>query len=298
MTCVQNPAVGREDALGAGARPPAPRVRNVVVVGGGPAGLEAAWVAAARGHRVTLLERSAQLGGKIRSAQRLPGRQELADFADWRIGECERRGVEVRGNTEATTESVVALQPDAVIVATGGRATKDGAAKWHAMPVPGSEREFVVDHERALERLDALGQRVIILDAVGHIEGLGLGELLATRGAETTLVMPLPSPINLDAETMAFALPRAVRAGVRWRPYTCVASIGDHEVTLVDLLAGRPETVQNIDAVVIRTHGLPNDALYFELQGRVPEVIRVGDAVAVRLADRAIFDGHVAGRRL
>jgi pyruvate/2-oxoglutarate dehydrogenase complex dihydrolipoamide dehydrogenase (E3) component len=270
----------------------------VVVVGGGLAGLETAWVAAARGHRVTLLERAARLGGKMRLAERLPGREEIADFADWRAAECVRRGVDVRLGAEATADGVLALAPDAVVIATGGRATVDAPSKWHPMPVPGSERAFVLDHERALADAERLGPRVVILDAVGHIEAIGLGHLLASLGKEATVVCPLPSPVLLDAETVAQALPRAVRAGMRWRPSTVLAAIGEHEVTLLDVLAGRPETVRDVDSVVIRTHGVPDAALYFALQGRGPEVLRVGDAVAVRFADRAIFDGHMAGRRL
>ena len=178
-----------------------------MVVGGGPAGLEAAWVAAARGHEVTLLERSDELGGKIRLAQRLPGREELADFADWRIGECERRGVDVRLGVEATADDVLALEPDAVVVATGSHATTAGASKWHPMPVPGSDQPFVLDHEQALLDADELDGRVVILDAVGHIEAIGLGELLAAAGAEVTVACPLPTPMLLDPETMAAALP-------------------------------------------------------------------------------------------
>ena len=298
ITCVQNPAVGREDELGTGTLRPAAQPRRVVVCGGGPAGLEAAWVARTRGHEVILLERESELGGKIRLAAQLPGREELADFADWRIAECQRRGVDLRPGSEGTPEAILALDPDVVIVATGGHATVDGAAKWHSMPVPGSDREFVVDHEQALVRAESLGRRVVLLDVVGHIEGVGIGELLASRGVETLLVMPLPTPILLDAETLAHALPRAVRAGVDWRPNHAVEAIGDHEVTIVDLLAGKGERIPDVDAVVIRTHGLPNDGLYHALRGRGPEVLRVGDAVAVRLADRAIFDGHLAGRRV
>ena len=297
ITCVTNPAVGRDAELGLGTLAPAASAKRVVVVGGGPAGLEAAWVAAARGHRVTLLERDAALGGKIRLARQLPGRGELADFADWRIAECARRGVELRLGRAAGADDVLALSPEAVIVATGARARIDAPAKgWPLMPIPGSEQSFVLDHEAALARRDQLGARVVVFDVVGHIEAIGLGELLATAGVEVTVATPFPSPILLDRETAGYALPRAARAGMRWRPNTGVAAIGDHSVTLVDVFSRQLETVDGVDSVVIRTHGVADDGLYHALVGRVPTVLRVGDCVAARWADRAIFDGHLAGR--
>ena len=85
---------------------------------------------------------------------------------------------------------------------------------------------------------------------------------------------------------------------MHWRPNTALAAIGDHAVTLADVLSRRVESMSDVDHVVIRTHGVPDDALYFALLGQGPEVVRVGDAVAVRPVDRAIFDGHMAGRRL
>jgi len=298
VTCVTNPAVGREDLLGLGTIVPAARRRRVVVAGGGPAGLEAAWVAAARGHDVVLLERAGELGGKVRLAAAIPGRAELAALADWRIGECRRRGVDVRLGVDATAEAVLALAPEVVVVATGGRASKHGTSKAHPTPIAGVEQDFVVDHETAMLRGGGnLGRRVVVLDAVGHVEGFGLGELLAASGVETTVVTPLPSPINLDAETIAYGLPRAVRAGVRWRPNTVLAAVGAHAVTLVDVLSGAKETIAGVDTVVIRMHGVPETTLADELEGRV-EVVRVGDAVAMRPVDRAIYDGHLAGRRV
>jgi dimethylamine/trimethylamine dehydrogenase len=165
------------------------------------------------------------------------------------------------------------------------------------MPVPGSQQAFVLDHERAQKQQASLGPRVVIFDVVGHIEGPGLAELLARRGLEVTLVSPLAQPMLLDAETMVHALARPCRAGARWCPTTGLAAIGDHEVTLVHLLSGKAERLERVDQVVIRTHGLPEDSLYRALEGRT-EVIRVGDAVAVRNVDRAVFDGHQAGRRL
>jgi thioredoxin reductase len=297
ITCVTNPVVGRETELGTGTLTPATRRKRVVVVGGGPAGLEAAWVAAARGHDVTLLERATELGGKIRLAALLPGRAELAAFAGWRADECARRGVDIRLGTDADRDAVLAFSPDAVVVATGGTASVSTPSKSHPMPIAGSEQPWVIDHERALVEADALGQNVVVVDAIGHIEAIGVGHYLAERGRTVTVATPLHSPLLLDAETMQKALPRAVRAGVSWRPHTAIVAIGDHEVTLANVLSYAVETLP-ADNVVIRTHGVANDGLYRDLQGEVAEVVRVGDAVVPRLADRAIYDGHLAGRAI
>jgi 2,4-dienoyl-CoA reductase-like NADH-dependent reductase (Old Yellow Enzyme family) len=302
INCVQNPAVGREDELGLGTLAAAPVPKRVVVVGGGPAGLEAAWVAAARGHEVTLLERGEELGGAIRWAQRLPGRSEIADLADWRIGECRRRGVDLRTGEHATAASVLALEPDAVVVATGGRATKVGRSAYHPMPVPGSDQDWVLDHVEALRRAvhdhDTLGSRVLILDAVGHVQGVGLAELLAAEGHDTTVVCPLPVLLACDGETQAAILPRAIQAGVTWRPSTALVGIGDHTATLVDVLSRQLETVDGVDTVAICTNGVADDELFHALDGQVPELVRVGDAIAVRPVDRAVYDGHRAARAL
>ncbi|MET0488637.1 MAG: hypothetical protein ABW143_00215, partial [Acidimicrobiales bacterium] len=140
--------------------------------------------------------------------------------------------------------------------------------------------------------------KVVVLDAVGHIEAIALGELLGRQDVDVTVVTALSAPISLDPETQQAALPRAVRAGMVWRPSTVLGAIGDHEVTLVDALSHAIEQVTDVDWVVIRTHGRPENALVAELEGKVPEVVAVGDAVAVRPADRAIWDGHQAARAL
>ncbi len=159
----------------------------------------------------------------------------------------------------------------------------------------------MIDHETALiKALDdpkTLGERVVILDAVGDIAAIGLGHLLAFSGTQVTTVTPLPNPILVDNETNSRALPRAARAGMVWRPNTAMVQIADHTVTLADALTYKMETL-DADTVVIRTHGEPAAELYFALKDQVPEVVRIGDAVAVRWADRAIFDGHTAARAL
>ncbi|MBI5089946.1 MAG: FAD-dependent oxidoreductase, partial [Actinobacteria bacterium] len=303
INCVQNPAVGREEFLGNELFVRTSSPKRVVVVGGGHAGLEAAWVAAARGHQVTLLEKSDRLGGMIRLAEQLPGRAELGDFANWRAAECERQGVDIRLGVTADADAVLALQPDAVVVATGGRATLSGSSYYHPMPVAGSEQDFVFDHVTALEialsdDADRLGDRVVILDGVGHIEAIGIAELVASQGREVHLVTSLPSPIALDFETSSVALPRAVHAGATWRPNTMIGMIGDHDVMLIDVLSQAAETLADVSSVIVRTHGSPVDDLYHALLGKVDSVVRIGDSVAVRYCDRAIYDGHTVGREL
>jgi hypothetical protein len=160
----------------------------------------------------------------------------------------------------------------------------------------------VLDHVEALRRAhetpDQLGDRVVVLDAVGHVQGVGLGELLAGQGREVTVACPLPVLLACDGETQAAILPRAVQAGVAWQPSTALAFVGNHDVTLVDVLSRELRTVGDVDTVVICTNGVPNAELAAALRDRGPEVVTVGDAVAVRPVDRAVFDGHRVGRAL
>ncbi|MCB1026394.1 MAG: NAD-binding protein, partial [Microthrixaceae bacterium] len=228
LTCATNPAVGREALLGTGTMFKAPLARRVVVVGGGPAGLEAAWVAAARGHRVSLLDREPQVGGRLHAAASLPGRGELAEFVAWRLGECRRRGVEVRTGVTATAGSVVALEPDAVVVATGAIGDARTEVAWHP-PIVGADGPGVVDHESALTNVladgpRALGAKVVIADLVGFVEAFGLAELLGGAGVDVTVVSPLAGPDAADPDTRRHLLRRARRAGAAILAQRTVAS--------------------------------------------------------------------------
>ena len=171
-----------------------------------------------------------------------------------------------------------------MIIATGGRARSIRPRSLIRCRSPDPTKPWVIDHERALLDADNLGEDIVILDAVGHIEAIGVGHYLAERDHQVTVVTPLHSPLLLDAETMQKALPRAVRAGVRWRPNTAVVSIGGHEVTVADVMSYAIDTLP-ASHVVIRTHGVANDSLYYALQTKVANVLRVGDAVVPRLAD-------------
>ena len=260
-------------------------------------------MAAARGHRVTLVERSEELGGKIPLAAALPGRGELIDLSRWRIGECRRRGVDVRCGFDGDAESVAALEPDVVVVATGAVADPTSHSKWHP-DIAGVDDPMVLDHETALRprsvrTTNRSASVVVILDTVGHIEGVALSEMLATQGHTVSLAMPMAQPLLLDPESVPVALGRARRAGVEFLPFTLVPSISSTDgVMVVDALARRPEVRTDVDTVVIRSHATSDPTLADALRARGVEVHAIGDAVAARTVDRAIFDGHLIGSEL
>jgi hypothetical protein len=239
------------------------------------------------------------LGGKIPLAASLPGRGELADLAIWRANECARRGVDVRLGVDATAEAVLALAPDAVVVATGGRATKDGSSKFHPMPVPGlrTRRGCSTTRRRSASRRASAASSSCSTRS-GTSMAIALSERFAADGREVTLVTPLATPIALDAETLAMALPRAVRAGVRWRPSTALAP-RRRPCRAARLRARRRHRDRSGGVGHGRRSGRTaagRRALARSRAGIGVRLSQSGDAVAVRYADRAIYDGHLAGR--
>jgi 2,4-dienoyl-CoA reductase-like NADH-dependent reductase (Old Yellow Enzyme family) len=178
VACLHNPATGREDRLPQIVERAASPGRKVVVVGGGPAGLEAARVSAERGHRVVLFEAGAKLGGQMLSAVRATWRRDLIAIVDWRAAELERLGVEVRLNRYAEAADVLVEQPSAVIIATGGLPDTD----W----LDGAEHcttvwEMLVDASRAKDD-------VLVYDGTGRHQAVSCALHLAELGREVQFV--------------------------------------------------------------------------------------------------------------
>ncbi|MBI4300867.1 MAG: FAD-dependent oxidoreductase, partial [Chloroflexi bacterium] len=176
--CAVNPCAGREaewDKL-----IPATTKKHVVVVGGGPGGLETARVATERGHRVTLLERDGQLGGLVNIAAKSPSQEILLDFVRWERYQMEKLKVDVRLNTEATADSVLALKPDAVVVATGTRPRRLG--------IPGDDQPNVVELRDVLQDKATVGERVLVISKEDHMQTLDVANFLAARGKKVEIL--------------------------------------------------------------------------------------------------------------
>ena len=276
--CIENPAAGHERRLGWGAIRPARTARRVLVVGGGPAGMQCAVTAARRGCRVTLCEAAPDLGGQVRLAARVPNRAEFGDLARNLEGELRREAVEVRLGERLTAEGVLAEPWDAVVCCTGAR--------------PEKPAEHVLSVWELMEGAP-VGERVAVVDLVGFHQATSAAEWLAQRGHRVHVLTPTLTPgqdlgLTLDLENWH----RRVLA-MDVRITTSVAPLGyerDH-VQAVEAYSGRQVELGPFDTVVVANHGRADDELYRALDGRV-EVHRAGDCVAPRRAGNAVNEGH------
>jgi pyruvate/2-oxoglutarate dehydrogenase complex dihydrolipoamide dehydrogenase (E3) component len=265
---------------------------KVVVAGGGPAGAEAARVAALRGHEVVLLEARDALGGALNLWSQIPGRERVAATPRWYAARLEELGVDVRVSTKATREAVLAESPGVVILATGGLYSPGGQTGVRPMTLPGSEQDLVCTVEDVLLHGQRLSGRVVVLDDEGLHAASGVAEILARAGAEVELV----TRRGLQAETLntaesSFVRRRLREAGVRSSTRTTIERIGDQSVTLLDFESGETREVE-VDWVVLAASRRPVDGLYRQLDGAVPYVYLVGDALAPRRLRDATYEAH------
>jgi 2,4-dienoyl-CoA reductase-like NADH-dependent reductase (Old Yellow Enzyme family) len=291
-SCVINPVAGKERLWGqAVGRTPA-RPGNVVVVGGGPAGLEAARVAALQGHRVVLMERAAALGGQLLDWGKLPDREHMLGTVDWYRGRLSELGVEARLARQADVTAILAEQPDAVIVASGGQYCPDGASGFQPFAIPGWRAEFVLTPERVLNGVRPQG-RVLVLDEEGLHTGVGIAELLARDGAQVELVTSQAQiAVNLVATTEAeIIIGRLKRLGVRLTTEAYVREIVGDEAVVYDIHTEQEERRQ-VDAVVLATRRRSVGGLEAELAGKVAQVFLIGDALSPRSLGEATYEGH------
>jgi 2,4-dienoyl-CoA reductase-like NADH-dependent reductase (Old Yellow Enzyme family) len=296
--CTVNPAAGRERRWGAAA-PRAPKARRVVVAGAGPAGLEAARVAALRGHRVVVFERAPEVGGQLNLWGALPGRDLLLGLRDWYTARLTELGVGLRTGIEATAEAVLSEQPDSVLVATGSRYVGDGTSGFLNRPIPGWDLSHVYAPEAILEGGLRPQGRVLVLDEEGHHASAGVAEVLARSGAQVELATRAMRPLAQLVYTMELGLilQRLRKAGVRITTGVYVREIRAGAAALYDVVTGEAQERQ-LEAVVLATMRRSQAALAGELEGRVPQLLVVGDAAAPRGLVDATSEAHRLARTI
>jgi mycofactocin system FadH/OYE family oxidoreductase 2 len=294
LSCVNNPAAGYEGDAEFAPLTRAPVHYRVMVVGGGAAGLEAARVAAMRGHTVTVCEQSPQLGGALRLAAAAPGRERLALAVDWLEAQVRKLNVVIRTGVEVTPAQVRDEAPEAVIVAVGGRHGSYPAVTFDGtMPVV-SPRQVLSG-----EVPDQPG-KAVVLDAIGDQVGMGVAEWLADRGWQVEVVtgdMFVGQRLTASLELTAWNQ-RACAKGVTLRPQVDVERVTGRTVIGVDHFDRRPVHIEDTDLVVTVAHEVPNEDLYFALKETGQRVFRVGDCVAPRTMSQAILEGYRAGREV
>jgi hypothetical protein len=298
MTCILNPTTGREELFNENTITDASDPGHWVVIGGGAAGLKAADTLLRRGHRVTLLEKDQQLGGQINLIIKTK-RPSFAKISKDLERSINKRSGEIRTGVAATRDMVVGLAPDGVIVATGARPDTSGfnIVNPSVDRLPGVDQSNVISGWQAIEDPDSVGQSVLILDDDGTRYVAGLAEMLLDKGRSVRIVSRQQGLFNrmnttLDLPVM---LKRLLSAGLEFTPNSWASGIDGSQAELFNIYSGEVSVLGDVDTFILTTGHLPVDALYFELKDALENVHRVGDAVAPRRIEHAIYEGFLAG---
>jgi mycofactocin system FadH/OYE family oxidoreductase 2 len=288
LGCTVNPSVGYESEKEVLSSPA--KRKRVLIIGGGPAGLEASRMAASRGHQVVLCERNKELGGQVELFTRDPIRAEFGGLIRFLIKQNEKLGVEMRLGIEMTPEMVIKENPDVVILATG-------STPWRP-PIPGIEGGRVLDPWQVLKKEREVGTNVLIIAGrEGHQAPVSLAEFLVDQGKKVQVLGEL-SVVGGDIEANTFRMlyQRLFEKGVILRPFTGVKEVRDRKIIAYNVYTKHEEEIDGIDTVVIATGNRSSNQMYQALKGKVKELYAIGDCVSPRKINDAMIEGNRVGR--
>jgi 2,4-dienoyl-CoA reductase-like NADH-dependent reductase (Old Yellow Enzyme family) len=296
--CIHNPAVGREAQIGAGKMRHADKAKSVAVIGGGPAGLAAARVAHERGHRVTLFERAAQLGGQNLMTSQVISRRGFSEIHRWQIEMVKRHGIHIRLETAADETMLNGGEYDAFVLATGSLPRRDGytALRPGAAGIEGADLPQVKSVWEVFEVPEAFIGPVIVIEDDPHLSGTAAAEKLAERGHAVTIVTPhMHAGADLPVHHAPNLYRRLATLGIDVLPGTFVTQITASGLACEARFGGTLRHLDHTGPVVLAMGNRANDSLASIITKRGVELHVVGDALAPRQVDIAILDGERAG---
>jgi 2,4-dienoyl-CoA reductase-like NADH-dependent reductase (Old Yellow Enzyme family) len=295
ISCTVNPTTGREATWGSTADTSTSTPKQILVVGGGPAGMKLAEVAAGRGHVVTLVERERELGGQIRLAGLLPHRGAWLHLVDDLVAALYRLGVDVQHGSPISANDIREFGADVTFLATGSVWDISGFSvlRTDQPSIPRAVGSHVVDPITALTSPDACGDSVMIVDENGDYLPLGLAEMLALSGRRVAIVTAHPGvgrKLGPDSTAdLAWVLPRIVAAGVEIHSLSHVRRI-EPGYAVVHPALGEGSTRVPAATVILSMLRSSDDSLYRELRDSELDVRRIGDCVAPREVDDALLE--------
>lgn len=306
IRCTQNPSAGEEHVMGWHPEnvPPAHDPdKNILVVGGGPAGLEAAHTLARRGYQVSIADAGSEWGGRLVRERRMPRLSAWGRVIDYRVGQLQTMAnANMYLGSPLTAEDVAGFEADHVIVASGAKWRRDGVGRNHDEPIPGSDLPHVFSPEDILDGNMPSGA-VIVYDEDYFYMATVVAERLALAGCKVTYVTSAsdPAPWTLNTLEMVHVINSMNEIGIEIVVGTSLVSIAAGEVKTSRLLTGA-EDIRPADAVVLVTGQVSEDELYRELlekrdAGEIASVERIGDCLGPGQIAQATRDGRKAGMR-
>lgn len=288
LLCTVNPEAGREKEL---AIRPAKARKRIMVIGAGAAGLEAARVAALRGHEVSIYEKENTPAHELSVAAKVPGRQDFEEVIRYYAYQMKLQGVDVHLGVTVTPEMVIQQNPDAVIVATG--------ADPFIPDVDGAKTGQVMEMRQVLREEVNPGENVVVVDYQNHLYGLEAADFLAERGKKVELVTEsLYAGGMVDYHTIWVAYTRVLDKGVVVTPLTRIREVRGRTVVVYNVLTNGERLIDGVDSVIFCTDARANDRLYRDLKGKVKDLHLVGQALSPRRLLDSVADGFTAACKL
>jgi 2,4-dienoyl-CoA reductase-like NADH-dependent reductase (Old Yellow Enzyme family)/thioredoxin reductase len=307
IQCVVNVAAGVETTTSFETPGPAEVTKNVMIVGGGPAGLEAARTAALRGHHVDLYEMTRELGGQVRMAASVPPRSDLEAITRWLADEVARLDVRVHLGTPVDPDMIIDAHPDEVIIATGSTPRRPGfQLSAPSVAIPGADLPHVSTSWEVLGfgGRARIGRRAVVVDDTGTFETISVVDKLLATGATVTVVSrheQLGAMIPYPPATVEASRERLFGAGVTFVPSMAIRSIDARSITAYGLGNSLERTFE-ADTVCIVTYHEPNDGLVEYLTAAFDDlpfaVTTIGNANGTDSIQQAIHSAARATRHI